>query len=646
MEKYIEEIKKAIFIRRFETRLLKLFSEGRINGTVHTCVGEELNPVFLCKYIKDGDYFLSNHRGHGHFIARTGLVYELMAEMMGRTTGISHGYGGSQHLLADGFFSNGVQGGMTPVAAGIALSYKLDGKDNIAVSFLGDGTMGQGLVYESFNIAAKWNLPVLYVLENNHYAQSTCKEQTFSGTPADRAKGFGLVYFHTKIWDLDSMDEVIKNAIACARNGKATLLEIDCYRLNSHSKGDDNRFPEEVADYKKKDIINQFAEKEPVEYANIVADADGYLDQIIEDIENDPVLTEVPNQSMVINSPCKEVAYDNKVKIRGGECIHQALKEYFEKDKKAVLVGEDVEYQTKFTGVPYGGAFKITKDMSNLFEGRVRNCPIAEQAIMGIGNGLAFMGHTAFVEIMFGDFMTLTLDQFLQHASKFSLMYGRKLKHPLIVRTPMGGRRGYGPTHSQSIEKHFLGIPNVDVLAINNAIDPQEIYRTLLEEVVNPTLVIENKVLYTHIGFKVKEGFKLSATDEKYPTMLYRPGSNVTHITIACYGGMMEVAKEAAELLIDEDVVCEIVSPTQISPINIYPIAESARKSNRLLIVEEGPDFASWGSEVCASLLENGVSLKKVSRMGNNTVIPCSLPAEMNLLVSADAIVEQVKKML
>lgn len=646
MEKYLEEIKKAIFIRRFEMRLLNLFSKGRINGTVHTCVGEELNPVFLCKYIKDGDYFLSNHRGHGHFIARTGLIYELMAEMMGRTTGISHGYGGSQHLLADGFFSNGVQGGMTPIAAGIALSYKLDHKDNIAISFLGDGTMGQGLVYESFNIAAKWGLPVLYVLENNHYAQSTSMEQTFSGTPEDRAKGFGLEYFHTEIWDLDSMNEVTKAAIESARSGKATLLEIDCYRLNSHSKGDDNRFPEEVEEYKKKDVINQFAERNPEEYENTVADADGYLDQIIEDIEKDPVLTEVPNPSMLVNNPCEVKPYENNVKMRGGERIHEALKEYFEKDQKAVLVGEDVEYQTKFTGVPYGGAFKITKDMSKLFEGRVRNCPIAEQAIMGIGNGLAFMGHTAFVEIMFGDFMTLTLDQFLQHASKFSLMYGRKLKHPMIVRTPMGGRRGYGPTHSQSIEKHFLGIPNVDVLAINNAIDPQEIYRSLLADVENPTLVIENKVLYTHIGFKVKEGFKLLATDEKYPTAIYRPGSKVSHVTIACYGGMMEVAKEAAEALIDEDIVCEIVSPSQISPINISPITESVKKSERLLIVEEGPDFASWGSEVCAGLLEQGVALKKVVRMGNNTVIPCSLPAEQNLLVSAEAIVEQVKKMM
>lgn len=646
MQNYVEEIKKAIFIRRFETRLLRLFSEGRINGTVHTCVGEELNPVFLCKYIQDGDYFLSNHRGHGHFIARTGMIYELMAEMMGRTTGISHGYGGSQHLLTDGFLSNGIQGGMTPVAAGIGLSYKLDNKNNIAVSFLGDGTMGQGLVYESFNIAGKWGLPVLYVLENNHYAQSTCKEQTMSGLPADRAKGFGLQYFHTEIWDLKSMDETCKAAIESARSGKATLLEIDCYRLNSHSKGDDNRFPDEVASYKQKDVINKFATQYPEEYETTVSDADAYLDSIIEEIEKDPVLEEVPNPSFVINEPCNVAPYINDVKIRGGECIHQALKEHFAQNEKAVLVGEDVEFETKFTGVPYGGAFKVTKDMSSLYPGRVRNCPIAEQAIMGIANGLAFMGHTSFAEIMFGDFMTLTLDQFLQHASKFSLMYGRKVKMPIVVRTPMGGRRGYGPTHSQSIEKHFLGIPNVDVLAINNAINPKEIYHTLLKDIENPTLVIENKVLYTHIGFKVKDGFKLMATDEKYPTAIYRPGSSVTHVTIACYGGMMEVAKEAAEKLIDEDIVCEIVSPTMITPLNIAPIMDSVNKSKHLLIVEEGPDFASWGSEVCASLFENGVQVKKVVRLGNNSVIPCSLPAENKLLVSVEDIVEHVKKMI
>lgn len=646
MQQYSEELKKAIFIRRFETRLLRLFSEGRINGTVHTCVGEELSPVFLCKYIQDGDFFLSNHRGHGHFIARTGMIYELMAEMMGRTTGISHGYGGSQHLLTDGFLSNGIQGGMTPVAAGIGLSYKLDNKDNIAVSFLGDGTMGQGLVYESFNIAAKWGLPVLYVLENNHYAQSTCKEQTMSGLPADRAKGFGLEYFYTEIWNLKSMDETCKAAIASARSGKATLLEIDCYRLNSHSKGDDNRFPDEVVSYKEKDVINQFAAQYPEEYETNVADADAYLDSIIEDIEKDPVLTEVSNPTFVVNEPCTVSPYVNDVKLRGGECVHQALKEYFAEDTKAVLVGEDVEYETKFTGVPYGGAFKVTKDMSNLYPGRVRNCPIAEQAIMGIANGLAFMGHTAFAEIMFGDFMTLTLDQFLQHASKFALMYGRKVKMPMIVRTPMGGRRGYGPTHSQSIEKHFLGIPNVDVLAINNAINPKEVYLTLLKDIENPTLVIENKVLYTHIGFNVKEGFKLLATDEKFPTAIYRPGSSVTHVTIACYGGMMEVAKEAAETLVEDDIVCEIVSPTMLTPLNIAPIAVSVSKSKRLLLVEEGPDFASWGSEVCAALLENGVQVNKVVRMGNNSVIPCSLPAENNLLVSAKTIVEQVKKMI
>ncbi|MDR0972566.1 MAG: thiamine pyrophosphate-dependent dehydrogenase E1 component subunit alpha, partial [Prevotellaceae bacterium] len=190
-ESYREDIKKAILIRRFETRLLNLFAEGKLNGTVHTCVGEELTPVLLSKYVSDEDWFLSNHRGHGHFIAKTGQVKELMAEMLGRTTGISHGYGGSQHLFTKGFISNGIQGGMTPVAAGMALAMKLSDSQQIAVSFIGDGTLGEGIIYEAFNLCGIWQLPVLYVLENNHYAQSTSSKQTLSGDIRTRVEGFG-----------------------------------------------------------------------------------------------------------------------------------------------------------------------------------------------------------------------------------------------------------------------------------------------------------------------------------------------------------------------------------------------------------------------------------------------------------------------
>ncbi|MCQ2076879.1 MAG: thiamine pyrophosphate-dependent enzyme [Bacteroidaceae bacterium] len=643
---YKEEIKKAIFIRQFETKLLQLFSEGRINGTVHTCVGEELNAVVLCKYLKEDDIFLSNHRGHGHFIAKTRKAYELMAEMMGRKTGISFGCGGSQHLLTKGFISNGVQGGMTPIAAGIAFSFKLDKIDNIAVSFLGDGTLGEGIVYESFNVTRMLSLPVLYVLENNHYAQSTCNKQTLMGDIKKRAEGFGLTYFHTNIWDLDEMNNVVSEAVNCARSCNPVLLEIDCYRLNSHSKGDDNRNKEEVDEYQRKDLINVFSKQFEEEYINYKEEAVTAIDEIVEKAEKDEVQNDVPNHNYVFNEECDYEEYVNESLARGGESIHEAMVEQFGRNEKSILIGEDVANNSPYTGVPYGGAFKITKELSDLYPERVRNMPISEQAIIGVGIGLALKGYYPIDEIMFGDFMTLTLDQILQHASKFCEMYGRKVELPLIIRTPMGGRRGYGPTHSQSIEKHFLGIPNVNVLAINNCVEPKFIYRTLFKNINKPTIVIENKVLYTHSGFRKQRGFALKKTNEIYPTIIYRPESNVTDMTIVCYGGMAEIVKDVIEELAFNDIICEMVCLTSLMPLNIYPILLSVKRSKKILIVEEGPNFAALGSEIVTSLVENHCDLKCVKRIGNNAVIPCSLPAENNLLPNKDSIITIIRTML
>lgn len=643
---YQDDIKKAVLIRQFETRLLELFSEGKINGTVHTCVGEELTPVVLCHYINDDDVFLSNHRGHGHFLAKTGMIDELLAEMMGRTSGVSHGFGGSQHLFTKGFISNGVQGGMTPIAAGIALSFKLSKKDNVAISFIGDGTLGEGVVYESFNIASAWSLPVLYILENNSYAQSTCNKETLVGDVSKRAEGFGLGYYKTNIWDLDEMNATFKEAVSKARSGKPCLLEIDCYRLNSHSKGDDNRNPEEIALYKAKDLINVFK----VEFADLYEDmeraAKTRINEAYRKALSDEFLCHVDNPVLIKDSPCLYRDYENKCNVRGGESIHSALLDKFHKDDKSIILGEDIRSRSTFTTVPYGGAFKVTKELSDLFPERVLNTPISEQAITGIGIGLALMGFKPIIEIMFGDFMTLTLDQIQQHASKFVSMYGQNIDLPLIIRTPMGGRRGYGPTHSQSIEKHFLGIPNIDVLAINNAIEPKSVYHTLFDKIKRPTIVIENKILYTHTGFNKANGFRLMTSDEDYPTVVYRPDSLVTHLTIVCYGGMLEILKEVVEELSKQDIICEIVSPSLICPINLRPIIDSIEKSKNLLLIEEGSYFASWSSEICAALLQRGCKLNKVSRLGNNGIIPCSPIAENNLLPSAEQIRDHIKSLL
>ena len=212
-QEFKEEVEQAITIRLVEEKLLFLFSEGKLNGTVHTCVGQEFSGVFVTKYLKPEDHIVSNHRGHGHYISRFNDIKGLFAEIMGKNDGCSGGLGGSQHIINNNYLSNGIQGGMVPIATGIALYNKKFVSEAVSVAFIGDGTLGEGSIYESFNMAAKWELPLVIVLENNSYAQSTSQKQTFAGDISKRAEGFGMKYFKTNTWELKDIDKVCNTAI-------------------------------------------------------------------------------------------------------------------------------------------------------------------------------------------------------------------------------------------------------------------------------------------------------------------------------------------------------------------------------------------------------------------------------------------------
>jgi len=170
-------------------------------------VSQELFPIVLARYLCADDYVVSNHRGHGHYLSVTGDFDGLIAEVMGRTSGASRGYGGSQHLRNARFYSNGIQGGMTPIAVGLAQALKEDSTRNLCVCFIGDGTLGEGVVYEAFNLAAKWQVPVLFAIEDNGYAQSSSKRQTLAGSIAGRAAAFGIRYFEANIVDVPGLDK-------------------------------------------------------------------------------------------------------------------------------------------------------------------------------------------------------------------------------------------------------------------------------------------------------------------------------------------------------------------------------------------------------------------------------------------------------
>jgi acetoin:2,6-dichlorophenolindophenol oxidoreductase subunit alpha len=235
------------FIRRFEETVLALFEEGLLNGTTHACIGQEANGVGLMEHLRDGDHLFSNHRCHGHFLAWSGDAFGLLAEIMGKPAGLCAGIGGSQHICAPGFKSNGVQGGIVPAAAGIALAEQLRGSDGLSVVFLGDGTLGEGVVYETLNLTALWQLPLLLVLEDNGWSQSTPSSLNLAGDISARFTAFGLPVVEVATTDVLEVEAAAGEAVAgCrARQGPGVLV-IHTYRLCHHSKNDDHRPIEEV----------------------------------------------------------------------------------------------------------------------------------------------------------------------------------------------------------------------------------------------------------------------------------------------------------------------------------------------------------------------------------------------------------------
>lgn len=648
---YIDSFKKAILIRRCEEKLLELYNSGLLNGTVHTCIGQEFSGVAISKYLKSQDFVVSNHRGHGHYIARTNDLKGLFGELMGKTIGCSGGIGGSQHFYNKNYLSNGIQGGMTPIASGIALANKMKSNGAISVAFIGDGTLGEGVFYETLNITGIWKVPVLFIIENNGIAQSTDNRQTISGTIRGRAEAFNIDFFQTSTNDIKSLMEISEAAVNHVRtNQSPVLLEIKTNRLKSHSKGDDNRDIRAIETLNEKDPINILKRDDYALYEQLVNEADLQIEEILYSIEKESILSFYDEEhDSNLEGDINWHKYSPQEDIRGNEAIYEFFKSEMEKDESIFLLGEDIETSNEFNPRPYGGAFKVTKDLSQLFRGRVRNTPISEAAITGFATGLALAGFKPFLEIMFGDFMTLTFDQLLQHATKFRLMYNKQVKVPLVVRSPMGGYRGYGPTHSQSIEKHFLGIPDLDVVCLNHRLDPRLIYNKVNSNKLHPTFVVENKVAYTR---KLKDDFPVGASayisDEEYPTYkLIFDNETEADCTIVCYGGGLLPVEAAIQKAFDEDeIISEVICLSLINPIHIEPIAESLARTSRLLIVEEGSGKAGFGSEVIALLAERGVLQQKIKRISNNTIIPCSYQAENNLLPNKENIYQAIKKVM
>lgn len=278
-------------IRRFEEMLLEEFPRGRFSGTTHTYIGQEANAVGVLSNTAEDDIVVSNHRCHGHFLAYGGDPRALFAELMGKSTGVCGGRGGSQHLHWRNFYSNGVLGGTVPLAVGMALAEKQKKTASIVVAFLGDGALGEGVVYESLNLASLWRIPILFVLENNHIAQTTPIEMHLAGEIAARFRAFGI-----PVREIDSSD--VRDIFPAARDTLEEVrleqspraLVLHTCRFGPHSKGDDTR-PVEAIDQMRRErdpLMILGKQLDPVELERIQAEIDQQLSAAFQLALNDP----------------------------------------------------------------------------------------------------------------------------------------------------------------------------------------------------------------------------------------------------------------------------------------------------------------------------------------------------------------------
>ena len=331
------------------------------------------------------------------------------------------------------------------------------------------------------------------------------------------------------------------------------------------------------------------------------------------------------------------------------ESLNSALHQAFFDNKDVFLLGEDILD-------PYGGAFKVVRGLSTSFPDRVLTTPISEAGFVGVAAGMALRGLHPVVEIMFGDFMTLIADQLINHIAKFRWIYNNQVSLPLVIRTPMGGRRGYGPTHSQTLEKLFLGIPGLQVVApaalssLDGSGSPGALlYQSILQN-DDPLIFIENKLQYllpVQSQAELKD-FNLSyhpgSTGMKLPFyILSIQGAPPAELTIAAYGYMAELAMQAAiRLAFEQEIFVELVIPTQLTPFDVDPIVASSRRTGSLLVAEEGSLTLGWGSEVIARVAETpGSHRVKFKRLAAKELpVPSSAPLEGQVLPGVEQILQ------
>lgn len=587
-----------LVIRGFEQRASQLYKDGEIPGFLHLCIGQEATAAGACSSLSETDVITSTHRGHGHCLARGLQPLEMFAELMGRDRGTCHGLGGSMHIADPRrgvFGANGIVGAGLPIAVGAGLAAHLRHTGGVVVAFFGDGAQATGAFHESVNLAALWQLPVIFFCENNHYAEFSPSASQHAGTLALRAAGYGMEHVALPGNDVFAVAEAMDTLVASIRQQpRAVVVEADTYRQHGHYEGDAQRYrdADEVQLWKDRDPIAEAAAALARRgvgagtLAALAASVADRLDQAVESARRSPVAD--PNRlATAVCAPrpvrCEPPAPDPAAEqFRTMDAVREALRAELESDEAVFVAGIDVGAG--------GNVFGLTRGLWEQWPDRVIDTPIAETALMGAAIGAALAGMRPVVELMYVDFLGVCFDQILNQMAKLRFMTGGEVSLPITVRTQFGAGRSSGAQHSQSLEGLLAQVPGLTVVMPSNPADTYGLLRAAVRD-PNPVLVIENRLLYGQRGPRPPD-------DHLVPigrACTRREGNDVT---VVSYSRMVTEALAAAEEVAAEGIGAEVIDLRTIVPLDRDAVLASVRKTGRLLVAHEAIGGIGVGAEL------------------------------------------------
>jgi 2-oxoisovalerate dehydrogenase E1 component len=598
----LEMYRRMVVIREFEQRVAALYADSQVPGFVHLSIGQEASAVGACWALSSSDAITSTHRGHGHCLAKGLDPLGMFAELMGKEQGSNHGRGGSMHIAdpALGILgANGIVAAGIPIAVGAAAAAQLRDDQSVALSFFGDGAVAQGAFHEAVNLAAVWDLPVIFFCENNGYAEFSSAADQHAAPLEHRAKGYGIGYEAVDGNDMVATASLMARVIASVRaGGGPVLVEATTYRWHGHYEGDPQR-------YKAKGELEGWQERDPLLLhaahlrsrgvtdetldaitASVAAELDDAAATAAEmaDPEASSFMDFVTRPRTIVEEPA--ALSDDAAIFKTMDAVRTALDAELANDERVFVAGIDVGAG--------GNVFGLTRGLHATYGDRVRDTPISETAIMGLGVGAAMAGMRPVVEIMYLDFLGVCFDQLLNQAAKMPFMTGGAAAMALTVRTQFGAGKSSGSQHSQSLEALLAHIPGLSVVMPSTPADTYGLLRAAIQD-PNPVIFIENRLLYGLKGPK-------PPVDHLVPigkAAVVREGTDVTVVSVS---RMVHEALAAAELVAEEGVSVEVLDLRSVAPLDMEAIVASVAKTKRLLIAHEAVVPFGIGAEIAATV--------------------------------------------